>query len=758
MKRREFFLAPAVAAAQTSIKSVRPHLYFTVPDAARLRARLDRDPALKQAWTKFLESAARLLDATLVPESEALKGGGQHGNYSPPSAQISAMGLTLGLAWHVTADRHYAVKLREALLHYSSYSRWNAPGQANRDPQWKSELNGGRFCYGMATGYDALHAFLAPDERKQVAQAIARLGVLPVLEDWVLPETRIHALDSMGHNWWAVCVSMAGVAALSIHGDDDRVPQWLDRITRGLALWFDFSGSLLQNKTANFDRAGAFYEGVGYANYALSEYLRFRLAYANLFPDRPQPRFRALAQSADFFLKTLYPTKGSYYTLNFGDSGLHVNAAPTMRLLLETGFGHPNAGWYLDRVSALPSREALDPLQFVLRKSTTVVPPDHLPRSVAYRDIGWAVLRSSWKDDATLLAVRSGFTWNHVHADAGSFVLFHAGQPLITDSGACSYSNSLYVRYYVQSRAHNVVLYNGEGQPAEDIRRGIHNPGSVHSLIDGVGVQYVCADATGPMSHRLSRNFRHWLWIGGVILVLDDVRAHQEGRLDWLLHYDGEARVDGSRVSLANGGARAELRFLFPAQLAHREEMGYADHRPDRQVPYLVFATPSPVREEKFLAAIVPAGAAPPQVEPLTAPLAIGARIRHGGQITDVWMNLQADGRRMHDNSNHTIEGWQTDAYLLAITRDSEAAEPARVFVANGSYVRKDGRVVLDSLSKLTAAWRPGPKAEILLDGQRDIEAAIAVEGRPSALTVNGRDTRFTHDAKSRLLSFRASL
>ena len=28
-------------------------------------------------------------------------------------------------------------------------------------------------------------------------------------------------------------------------------------------------------------------------------------------------------------------------------------------------------------------------------------------------------------DDATLVAIKSGFTWNHAHADAGSFVLFH---------------------------------------------------------------------------------------------------------------------------------------------------------------------------------------------------------------------------------------------------------------------------------------------------------------------------------------------
>ena len=47
------------------------------------------------------------------------------------------------------------------------------------------------------------------------------------------------------------------------------------------------------------------------------------------------------------------------------------------------------------------------------------------------------MLRSSWENDATLLAMKSGYTWNHAHADAGSFILFKQGEPLIIDSGTC---------------------------------------------------------------------------------------------------------------------------------------------------------------------------------------------------------------------------------------------------------------------------------------------------------------------------------
>jgi hypothetical protein len=543
-------------------------------------------------------------------------------------------------------------------------------------------------------------------------------------------------------------------------GDDGRAPEWVDRVSRGLALWFGFRGSVLQNKSTSFDRAGAFYEGVNYANYALSEYLRFRLAYANVFPNRRQPRFKPLEQATDFFLQTFYPTAASFFTINFGDSGLRTNSSATVRLLVETGFAHPNAGWYLSKTSS--GRVPLvDPLQLLARKTPPAAPPDRLPQSVIYRDIGWATLRSSWKDGATMLAVKSGFAWNHAHADAGSFVLFHNGAPLITDSGSSSYNDPLYGGYYVRSRAHNVILYNGEGQPAEDIRRGVKIPGQVHSLLDGMGLKYVYADSAGPMARYFTRNYRHWLWVGGAILIFDDIRAHEAGRLDWLLHHDGAAaQANANGVTLTNGDAKAEVRFLFP-EVAIREEMGYADHRTGQKVPYFVFSPKIPSREEKFLAAILPYPEAP-SIEPLNAPNAIGVRVKQGGEVTDAFLNLQADGRKMHDNSINVIEGWDTDAYLFAVTRSEKAgaADPdtvTRYFVSSGSFLRKGGRVLLDSLSKVDAVWQPGGKTEVLMEGQDEIEAAVGVAVRPASLAVNGRHAEFQYSARTRLAAFRIS-
>lgn len=737
-----------------------PRLYFDPKRVARLRQRMKDDDGVKQRWSNLLERADALAQAELVTEAmarqPARQGNAARANYPQASGQLSAMGLTLGLAYHVTGEERYAQKLRQALLHYAGYQQWCSPGYNTRKPSWSSELATGAFCFGSAVGYDALYDFLSVEERKRIAEAIARLGILPTLNDWVLPERRVHALDSMGHNWWSVCVSMAGVAAMSLLGDDERAPEWVERVAHGLEEWFGYRGNVLQNKPANFDDAGAFYESVHYADYALSEYLRFRLALSNTLPRYAQPRMPGVARAAEFFTHTFYPTSSAFLTVNFGDSSSHERQMRSVRLLPAVGPDSAAVRFYLRQTGGNSS----DAMALLHPSDIGVTSSPALPTSAIYSEIGWALLRSTWEQDATMLAVKSGMYWNHAHADAGSFMLFHAGQPLLIDSGTCDYGRAEYRNYYRQSRAHNVVLFNGQGQADEDFLRGSKFSGRVHSLVDGLGLKYVYADATGPMARYLSRNYRHWLWLEGAILIFDDLLAHEAGRFDWLLHFGGSANQQGNEVTLTNGPAKAVVRFMFPDHLTVREEQGLAERNPDQERMYLSLSTAAPAREQKFITAILPTRegqtSSLPELELLRGPEMIGVRLRHAGQITDVYLNLQADGRRMHVNGNNVIEGWETDAYLLALTRPatSQTSTPqtvSRYFVSAGSYLRKDGQVVLDSLSQVTALFQAGKQMEVVLHGQELIEASLYCAAKPARLLLNGQEAKYSYDANAKL-------
>ncbi|NBD27020.1 heparinase II/III domain-containing protein [Paenibacillus glycinis] len=722
-----------------------PYLFFDQAWVARFRVQLQQDESLAREWQAFLEKADDLLKNPFIDEAEADGEDSQHGRYGPPSEQVAKMGTMLGLAYQVTGQRFYAEKLRDGLLHYGTYLKWHGKGLLRNDPSWHSELNTSRFCHGFAVGYDCIHDFLSTEERTVIRQSLLELGVLPTLKDWVFADTRIHALDSMGHNWWAVMIGTAGVGVLSVIDEEPEAGAWLDEIIRIFPEYFLYKGSVLGNKSLNYDEAGAFYESLNYADYGLYEYLVFRLAYQHSFGYTDFSDIPVLAKAGGFFLQTTYPASERPLTVNFGDGSIYSGAVQAAKLLLANGFEDPRLRWYLREWKA--EYGFYDFIRQDLIWQGEMSPPSSVETSAIYADIGWATMRDGWEKDRTMLAVKSGFTWNHAHADAGSFVLYHKGRPLLIDSGNCAYDRPEYVDYYLQSEAHNVVLFNGEGQLRSDVRSGVKEPGQLYHLIDHAGLRYVYADAAGPMSPHFSRNFRHFLWVDGVIVIMDDIRAHEKGNLQWLLHYEGDTCIDerGS-LRITNGDASVIVKHLFPKKLIVKQKEGLKDHNPAIKVTYLSFEEEELVQEAKFITALIPIESerSLPEVTALEGHELQGIRIRSDGKETDIYWNLRADGRIMHQNCIRKLNGWETDAYLIAITRPVGADEEdltmvERCFIGHGSILRHKGHTLFASMSRATACLKLSiDEVSISLQGQPYIRAEIRPIVLPEHVTATG--------------------
>lgn len=527
-----------------------------------------------------------------------------------------------------------------------------------------------------------------------------RLGVLPILSDWILPPTRIHSLDTMGHNWWGVCVAGAGIGALALLGDDPRAQSWIETIDAGFVEWFDYPGNVLQNRMPTFERSGPSYESVNYTSYGVGEYLRYRLAWQNVYPDRTAAHMRPLDGVARFFLHTLYPTSTGHLSVNFNDSSLNVDVTETVLLLAACGLGTPEGSLYLQDVHTDP--------QFSLRMLLQLQARGEVLKDVAssciYPEMGWSIMRSSWENDSTLLAMKSGYTWNHAHADAGTFLVFDKGVPLIIDSGTCSYGRPEYTTYYRQSQAHNVLLFDGQGQPADDIRIGCKFPGHMHSLVDGLGLKYAYADATGPMARWLRRNYRHWLWSGDLILVIDDLLPYTPGRVDWLLHYAGDCSIQSdSTVLLQNAAAKASVSILSPP-VTHRQEIGFAEHNPDEKVPYLVFSSESSAMQQYVIAAICLNPSAMPKIDLVESESFLNVRVTSQDYVEECYLNLHS---RSGATGTAVICGqWETDASLIQL-RWSTDHTLQRCFVSDGSYLRHQGTSMMESLRKCCVCWSP---------------------------------------------------
>ena len=667
----------------------------------------------------------------------------------------------------MTGMDEFAQNIKAGLQRLDQKADFSEADLLKRDPPWHSGLGTGGTVLAFAIGFDCIHAQLSPAERVHFADALVTKGLHPILDDWLLEPTRIHSLDTMGHNWWSAVVFNAGVGAMAILQERPDVLAWLQRIAEASQEWFSYAGSSLETKPANFDRNGGFYESVNYADFALSEYLRFELCWKHAFNSSslPQPPF--LSKVGNFFAQASYSTEDRLFPVLFGDGNSHSSGYTSVNLLWALGERSTANLWYLHQFDAIPQGDNKPrSTAFALVYGPSVDERNHapatpgLPDTALYPDMGWAMLRSSWDKTGTLFAIKSGITFNHAHADAGSFMLFHRGDALLVDSGGSpGYSIPEYDSYYRQSRAHNVMLFDGEAEFHDDTYYGSQFPGTLTHLIDAGNLKYIMADATGPTVWKFRRNFRHILWIGDVILIIDDVKGYQAGQFQWLLHVGDKAVVRGADMHVAGPRGEVLVRPLFPAELPPGlpadfpegmrivQMSGFKDHDIKNPDTYYSFESPEKTDQTTFVVALIlKAPAHPqPQVERFQSKSMEGIRITQSGTVTEVYVNTLAEGRIRHRNAIVAVNGWDTDAYLTALTF-SEAADRTKaenissLFVADGSFLRCNGAVVYDSLSKvfMNASYSPG-KLDVSLQGQPDINLALIGGRGKEEVIVNGK-------------------
>ncbi|MEO6730695.1 MAG: heparinase II/III family protein [Ferruginibacter sp.] len=752
-----------------------PYLYFTPAKMQQLKDRIQKDTIANRSWNEMKESADKAVLA------------GKGGNMEE-----------LCLAYRMTGDTKYGEPVKALLLQLVNKAAWD--GLDDRTPRWNSALGTARQNGLAANAFDCIYDILSKAERKGIADKIVKLGIEPSISDWISADKRIHTLNSMGHNWWSAIVYQAGVASLAVMNEVPQAKQWANDVLNASKEWFAFSGSVLENKVPNFDPSGGFYESVSYANFGVSEYLAFRLAWTNSFAPIQMAYDKQLEKTMDWFINAGYPTSERLMSLNFGDSNPFSNGDRPVKLMIELGFGKDRYYWYLNETKKGKVNEDMNintpfGLVYSPAKTTGSVAPD-LPLSAMYSTMGWGMLRSSWDKDATFLGVKCGYTWNHSHADAGSFVLYHRGKNLLIDGGDVNYGLPEYSSYFVRSEAHNVLLFNGMAQTPEDQYHAVKNPGHIYNLIDGGAFKYILADAQGPTSRFFLRNYRNFIWIGDVILVIDDVKTYEPGKLEWLLHYDKDAKKKGLDIEVSNENATILVRPLFPETLPNgyphdfpekmkiEERQGVKDRDAKTKISYYAFSPAEASRQTKFVNAIIllsdknkpiegpqlsSMASAPeartnlPKIEKLEGKDMIGVRITQNGKVTDVYINLLADGRLMHRNSTSTFNGWETDAYMMAVSYpENKAATTGNAieyFISNGSYLKRNGQVILNSLSKVFMHVKiDGKIPEIILQGQPVMNVNLLLKDKSGQVMINNKKQTPVYKQDGRTLVIESAL
>ncbi|HJS00788.1 MAG TPA: heparinase II/III family protein, partial [Flavobacterium sp.] len=448
-------------------------------------------------------------------------------------------------------------------------------------------------------------------------------------------------------------------------------------------------------------------------------------------------------------------------SVNFGDSHSEITAENVMMLLMALGKKDENMLWYLKQTENGNNREGLyrnTPIGLLYYPDTNNAPQEpKLKESQLFADFGWATMRNSWKRDASFMAVKSGHTWNHSHADANSFLVYHKGENLIADGGHCWYPNPAYREYFFQSQAHNVVLFNGEGQPTNQQYEGSMLDGSISNLLDAGNIKYILANATGPYSNNFIRNFRSFLWVDNIIYIMDDLKTYKSGQFEWLWHFKGDITKNGLDLNVRLNEAAASVRpiypeYLTPSNFVHdyptfmRFEQKKAPSEDLKgETPYYSVKYPVESNKIKGLTSIVlkeTENELKPKIEKIQGKDWIGIRVNNKGKITDLIINQLADGSLMHSNSWIYAEGWETDAYMFAVSypEGSSPENASEIVMAYGSALRRNGVSYFGSLSKLFVVQKNNNnKTEITIQGQPLINASFYSLNKPKELILNGK-------------------
>lgn len=721
-------------------------MLFDQKAVARIRAAMTASPIVASSWARVSNrmslkqpDEALELESTYkhLKERYETYGGNKSFSLGNHVRNISHEAKELSFYYRMTGEQQTLRLIVSLIRMVDREEQWVYQlGSARKSDLWTADIG-----VNMAIALSAIEHELQEEERAVIADHIYKKAFLPLFEDWLHPAKRIHALDTMGHNWWMVCVAGAGILLLLCGDQWENRDQLLEIIAESMEEWFRYPGNVLQNKQANFGADGDYIEFMAYLDYSLYHYVIFCELYykkTGTIPTAGETTLRKLPQLYD---ATLYATKEGWKWLHFGDTKIKTS----------------NGFIWLYMASRLQDDRMLNYFMKLKEELTESLEfyfyPEH-PAKISNNNESWekgreresqhlllehtgiAVIRSRQQEAASqelYFAIKTGEAWNHNHLDAGTFVLVAGGNEFIVDSGHCSYSKPQYSQYYCSSQAHNVVLHEGQGIPAEASYAGTKFPGRIPVLLSAGDYCYLLADCTGPYTAIYERFYRHVLFIGGNIMMIDDLYARQEGNFEWRLHVKGEVQAADGKITITNND-QLVVENLYPLDKKYDILPGYlhadqgGDYFPEGDIVQL--STTDASRRAKFVNVFL----APWEIkngartEAFGDERCLGVKLFRGGMIEEVYINPAADGSVMHENSILHWGDIKTDGFIARISMD-EAGTVSEVSLHNGSFLHYRGVCLFSSLLKCDAVLKYGDEFQLQVELSEDTWCYFSEDG-----------------------------
>jgi len=531
-----------------------PRLDFTTQDIEAVHARL------KASYGNFymtvlnttMSSANNMLHATTYSAGDMsfplppVMPVGEELPWQQLTLAIRTRLQNLAYAYAVTGNERYAEVAKRDLLAMTEWPAWH--GRADSSVDYGTEaFNTTYLVEGIARAYDQLYAYLTPEERAQVRQALLDKGLRP-LYNYVTNNT-------IDHNKYIIRAAALGFGALALYGEDPDMDRFVVRAYER-CMWY-LDERIKSGKT----------EGMNYLSVSMGHMMFFAEALERITGDR------SLFDHP--YVKEVLPRFTAYFAgpnksglVNFSDAELNNNylvgaLTPIVRLNNDIF-----AMWYVHAING-----SLGTL-FHPNSVHPVIPAD-TPTSAVFADIGWAALRSGWEADDTLLAfISSPSAMGHNHMDANHFVLNVGGKWLIKDPGYRYRSTGPQLDFSYGSLGHNTATVNG-------VTQSVIAGGRINASFLSATLDYVAGDATKAYSSTpLQGWLRHIYYVKPDYFIFRDEMLLQKAtdQPTLQIHNNGAVYVDDAVVQtgysgqvdsfiIRDGEARVNLTAIWPRSL-----------------------------------------------------------------------------------------------------------------------------------------------------------------------------------------------
>ncbi|QOV89295.1 heparinase II/III domain-containing protein [Humisphaera borealis] len=529
---------PAAADILPKIKKAHPRLLATTDDFARLKE-LAANPKVAPTLTAVRRQADALLSE---PPSKYEIRDGKRLLYV--SREVKEHVLSLGLVYHMTADRKYADRLWAEVDAVSKFPDWNP----------RHFLDTAEMTFAMAIAYDWLFDTWTPAQRATLRGAILKLGLEPALKIYRAPSG---GFARMEHNWNQVCNGGILTGALAISEDEPAVAgEILERAIASLPLAME-----------HFAPDGAWGEGPGYWDYA-TEYNVYALAALRtaVGTDYGLSAMQGFSTTGDAPLAFTGPLG---LTFNYADAKPGFSGAPQL-FWLATAFNQPDyAVFQSGYASSKPT--ALDVLwgaAWMARDPGM----SNRPLDRLFRTDHVAYLRSAWDDPKALFVGFKGGDnkVNHGQLDLGSFVIDALGQRWAIDPGPDDYNRPGYfgpnrwLFYRCRAEGNNCFILNPDAEPDQSPMA----VGPIDRFYSDAGRGSAVVDLTAAYARHATSARRGLAMLDRKqVLIQDEIKADKPFKYAWFMHTGAKVAIaaDGKTATLTQGGQTLTARLVGPA-------------------------------------------------------------------------------------------------------------------------------------------------------------------------------------------------